>query len=367
MAVTIEGFAVVAQRDRIQSHLDQNKIEPPNGRHVGDDDLWRCCFMAESDAYEFIHALEELGLNASEGPDSDVVLVSEFDQSIHPYCEWLTLANYEKSIIAWKTGATPESIIAEEGWDPAVGSGLHFHDESMMEKLTFVRLDGQTEVYKNNETGQEVYATRLKPTLDARFKSASAAIVENMRVAGEAPLTGELADQIQESIGVLEEILKEVPDSWRTLWVHGKGKIALGEYEAAYQSLKKAFDLESEEESVPRELAGVCLELGKFDEAVSVAERAVVLIPDSSAALGNLAISYLLAKRLPEAAKTVEAASKIDPEDQINHRIGKMIHEVATGLREQPNSMAELKNSPSSGSNKAAKKNPLWQFWKRNR
>src|SRR5262245_20029500 len=137
MALTIEGFTVVAQLERIESLIEQQQVELPNGTSLADGLLWRCSFMAEDDATRFLRQLAQLGLNVDQGPDSDAVLVSEFDESISPYCEWLTIARWEKAVIAWKTGTTPDKVIAREGWSPQVGSGLTFQDQHP--PLEFVR------------------------------------------------------------------------------------------------------------------------------------------------------------------------------------------------------------------------------------
>ena len=88
MALTIEGFTVVAQRTRIQPLLDAGSIEAPNSTALHDEHIWKCSFMAEADARDFLRRLEKLGLNISHGPDSDAVLANEFDRSVDPYCEW---------------------------------------------------------------------------------------------------------------------------------------------------------------------------------------------------------------------------------------------------------------------------------------
>jgi hypothetical protein len=126
MAIPIEGYSIVAQTARIQRLLDDHAFAIPNSTALGDDHIWSCSFMAQVDAEKFLQILADLGLNVSQGPDSDVVLVNEFDRSIDPYCEWLATGAWEKAVIAWKAGTRPESVVAREGWDPQVGSGLVF-------------------------------------------------------------------------------------------------------------------------------------------------------------------------------------------------------------------------------------------------
>jgi tetratricopeptide (TPR) repeat protein len=370
MAITIEGYAVVAQRDRIQHLLDADKIQPPNSRFLGDDDLWRCCFMTQGDAELFREKLAALDLNVAQGPDSDAVIVSEFDQSVDPYCEWLSLSKYEKSVIGWKTGTEPKTIIAHEGWDPKIGSGLEFHDMTTMDSLEFLRLDGNVEVYLNKETGKEVYLGRTKPSLDARFRESSATVMKNMVDTGHEPLTGIEFEEVSNALKMMDEVIAEAPDAWRPHWVRGKGMVALGDLDAAYDSFKQAFELESEDEVIPRELGGVCLELGKFEEAVKVSEKAASILPDSPTTLGNLAVSYLLSSRIEEANKTIDAALKIDQEDSVNQYISKAIKEVKSGTRQQPTSMSDLtgrskpKSKTSSVKKPSMRKKKFWQFWK---
>ena len=160
MAVTIEGFTVVVQKARLQHLLEAEAFEMPNSTALADEQLWKCSFMAHADAGKFLRTLEGLGLNVSQGPDSDAVLVNEFDCSVEPYCEWLAAARWEKAVIAWLAGTRPESVVAREGWDPKVGSGLVFHDPATMKHLVFLRLEDNVEVFRDEKTGREVYIGR---------------------------------------------------------------------------------------------------------------------------------------------------------------------------------------------------------------
>ena len=129
---------------------------------------------------------------------------------------------------------------------------------------------------------------------------------------------------------------------WNAHWFHGKGQLALGNHELAHQAFRRAYEREKGVEMIPRELAGVCLELRRFDEAVMIAEQAVVLDPDNAELLGNLALAYLMAGRYQEARKAMDAALKIDPSDSINQTIARILLEIAEGRRAAPRSLAEL-------------------------
>ena len=298
--------------------------------------------MAHADALKFLEILEKSGLNGTKGPDPDVVIATEFDRSVEPYCEWLRTAVWEKAVIAWKEGTNPETVTARAGWDPKVGSGLEFHDPSSMQFLEFLRLDDNIEVFLNKKTGKEVYIGRTSTPVDALFMTASEVIRKHYVAAGQPTLTGSAATAVSEAAAMLERVLTELPDWWNAQWFYGKSQIALGNYEAAYKAFKHAYRHESTVEVILRELAGVCLELKRFEEAVTVAEAALALDSANTELLGNLAVAFILAGRRDHARKAIDAAIKLDPEDRINQAISRIITEIEEGRREAPGSLHDL-------------------------
>lgn len=315
--------------------------------------------MAKADAEKFLRSLEALGLNVSQGPDSDVVLATEFDRSIEPYCEWLRTGVWEKAVIAWKEGTKPETVTARAGWDPKVGSGLTFHDPSSMQSLEFLRLENNIEVFLNKKTGQEMYIGRTSTSVDALFTTASNIVKKRYVTAGEPALSGPLAGEVAKAAEMLKRVILEVPNWWNAQWFYGKSQIALGNHEAAYQAFQHAYKYEKNVEAIPRELAGVCLELGKFDEAVSVTESALGLDPSNVELIGNLAVALLLAGRTAQARKAIDAANKLNANDSINQTISRILSEIEDGRRDLPKSLREL-SAP-------AKRKRWWLFgfsWK---
>lgn len=345
MAIPIEGFSVVAQLDRIQPLLESNVIEIPNATYLSDKHIWRCCFMTHVDAQKFVKSLEEGGLNVSNGPDPDVVIATEFDKSVEPYCEWLRTAVWDKAIIAWKEGTNPETVIAREGWDPKIGSGLEFHDLESMHFLEFLRLEDNIEVFLNRKTGKEVFIGRTSTPVDSLFATASEVIRKHFVTVGAPPLSGNAANDVSKAAKMLEEVISDVPDWWNAQWFYGKSQLALGNYESAYKAFKHAYQLEDSVEAILRELAGVCLELKKFEEAVTIAENALKLDPSNAELLGNLAVAFILTGKTEHARKAIDTASKIDPEDHINKTISRVITEIEEGRRELPKSLHDLSKS----------------------
>lgn len=358
MAVPIEGFSVVAKNERISNFLEEGLIHPPNSTALSDKHLWRCSFMAEADAQKFARSLETLlGLNISKGPDSDVVLVSEFDESVEPYCEWLKTGRWDKALIGWREGTDPDTVTAMEGWDPAKGSGLTFQDPDARKNLRFLRLEENVEVFLNTETNTEVYIGRTETPVDGLFNQASEIINENFVNAGGLQVRGQAREDVVSAKEMLDEVLASEPNWWNALWFQGKAQIALGNYEDAYAQFSKAYEIESTVEAIPRELSGVCLELERFEEAVEISEGSAALSPADPEILGNLSLAYLLAGRTDAATKTIGAALKLDKDDKINQSLEGIIGEVSRGARPPPKTLKELMTSS------VRPKRPFWKFW----
>jgi tetratricopeptide (TPR) repeat protein len=342
MAIPIEGYSVVTQLSRIQRFLDDGLLKIPNATVLSDTHIWKCSFMASDDARKFLEMLEKLGLNGSRGPDSDVVIASEFDRSVEPYCEWLKMAVWEKSVIAWREGTRPETVTARQGWDPKIGSGLIFHDPASMQFLEFLRLDNNVEVFRNKKTGQEVYIGRTSTPVDALFRSATEIVRKHFVNPGEPPVSGSAAKEVLRAAGMLEKVVAEAPDWWNAQWFYGKSQMALGNYQQAHEAFRRAYRIEKNIEPILRELAGACLELRRFEEAVEVAQASVTLDPGNGELLGNLAVAFLLARQLVPARKAIDAATKLNPNDRINQAIARALGEIESGRREQPQSLRDL-------------------------
>jgi tetratricopeptide (TPR) repeat protein len=347
MAIAVEGYSLIGLKQRIAEKypggLAKLSQAVPNAMELADDDLWRCSFMVGADAERFRDKMQQLTeLNCKQGPDPDVVIVSEFDLSIEPYCEWLQVARWNKGVIAWRVGTNPRSVVARQGWSPDVGSGLQFAKSLPEAELEFLRYEGRVSVYRDKRTGRELYLGRTERDPREIYQAATQTIFAHNVQPGEKPLSGEAADKVREVVAELEKLAQQAPTQWGPYFLLGKGLLALGNVEQAYQSLRQAYELESQQEVIPRELAGVCLMLGRADEAVLIGQKAAALLPDSADALGNLALAYLIAGKLTEASTTIKAALKLDATEEVNQRISSRIEDVARGKRPQPRNLADV-------------------------
>ena len=378
MAIAIEGYSVVGRKDHIDDiypgGVEALTASAPNSTVLADDHLWRCSFMAMSDARRFVRRLTDAGFEVARGPDSDFVIVNEFDLCIEPYCEWLQVKQWNKGVIAWLTGTVPKTLIAREGWTPEIGSGLVFAESRNNPNLKFLRVEGNLEVYFDKAQGSEVYIGRTHFDPETVFRVSADVIRKHMINPGHPPVSGVIAETVRKAVSDLETLGREYADSWRLHFCIGKGKHAVGDLDGALLSLRRAYELEKETESVPREYAGICLELGYADEAVQVGEKAAALKPDNSETLGNLACAYLFAGRLEEANTTIGSALKLDANDSVNQLLRRMIADVASGRRPQPKMFSDLtrvvtgSETPSKSPELSSARQSIWdriRFWKK--
>ena len=360
MAVAIEGFSVVGHRQRIVD-ADGLSIEDltalvPNATTLIDDDLWRCSFMAESDAAAFLGRMQDAGFNISEGPNSDFVLVNEFDLEVTPYCEWIEVAQYEKGVIAWKSGTVPKTIVARQDWTPEKGSGLTFGDRHKMDGLEFVRLDGSVEVYRDKATGELVYIGRTETPVEALYETSAKLILQHSTEQGRPPLRGKLKQEILASVNCLESVVSHHPDFWRAHYFIGKGYESVGELDKAQSAFQTAYVLDPEGENVCRALVANCLSTDRIELALEVCVREATSFPDDVETLGNLGLCYLLNQNLAAARKTIDAALRLDETDRVNLKVRSVIQSVESGDRPCPRTVGEIR-----GTAKSRSKSSLWQ------
>jgi tetratricopeptide (TPR) repeat protein len=187
-----------------------------------------------------------------------------------------------------------------------------------------------------------VYVGRSSTPVDALFETASQVVRKHFVNPGEPPLAGAARDDVSQAAASLEKVVAEAPNWWNAQWFLGKAEMALGNHEKAYEAFRRAYALEKNVEAIPRELAGTCLEIRRFDEAVEIGQAAVALDPANAELLGNLALAFLLAGQLVPARKTIDAATKIDPHDRINLTVSRILREIEAGHRPKPQSLHDL-------------------------
>ena len=345
MAVAISGISIIVRLDSISvsypGGLEAFLLNIPNQIFCNDESLIVCSFMAGADAVEFMRELGRLGLSCYPEPNASVVLVNSFQFENADFPDWLEVGKYQRAVIGWISGEEIKTIHGPPGWDPQEQPLTFATAEEAAKRLEFLRRENNVEVFRDRETGQEVYTGRTNLPLEEMFAEAGGVVTKHMIHPGQAPLSGPEAAKVFRAVEMLEIITERVTDSWRAFWMLAKGQHAIGKSLHAYNAYQAALALEPEEICILRELGGVCLELGKGAEAVDYAERAVAMFPDAHDLLANLAMAHLIAGNTGAAQLTIDAARKFDPSDRTNANIDRFITDVAGGRRAVPKNLYE--------------------------
>ncbi|MCA9178624.1 MAG: tetratricopeptide repeat protein [Planctomycetales bacterium] len=345
MAIALDLFTVIVRIDALENlgGLEAFIEWVPNSTFCHDEQLARCSFMDSSDALEFIDGLFLRGLETKSLEAPDVTLANGMTGQVKPACDWLQVAQYKARWIAWRTGEEVTSISAPRGWNPEQPPEFEqMSHEDAAQRLQFLRRDENVEVFLDRDTGREVFVGRTNLPLEAMFEEAREVVFQHLRQPGGPPAAADAHPKLRRCIEMLQIFTERRPDTWSAHWLLGKAWHALDDLHQAHARLSQAIALERDNQAVTRELAGICLELGKPEEAVVAAELAVAQAPDDGELLGNLALAYLLAGRHDQAQTTIEHAIAQAPDDPINRNIRQVIDSVVAGKIPQPRKLADL-------------------------
>ena len=153
---------------------------------------------------------------------------------------------------------------------------------------------------------------------DQAYKRAITLISPHMRLqAGIAPVSGSAAKDLREGVRYLDVVVGIKPDNWAAWWLRGKAEEALSEHEAAYDSLRRAYEVSDKNPEVGRELVGECLETRRASEAVRISRDLIARAPKDAGLLRNLAVAPLANGQLDGAARAADASLELDPADAI--------------------------------------------------
>ena len=171
-----------------------------------------------------------------------------------------------------------------------------------------------------------------------RYERGCDLISEHMHLEGveRGDLLGEGRSQLQEGIDLLEAFAADHPDHWPARFMLGKAWQRRGQTETSAEWFAASYALGPDNPNVGREYGLMLLELGRADDAVTVAREALTLAPEDPTLIGNLATSLILAGGLAEARQTIDRALEVDPNDSINHAVRGLIDDIEAGRRERP-------------------------------
>lgn len=326
----------------LENGVEDFRAIAPNSKAYSDDFISQCSFMENFDAREFVKQLELRGIQV-ETEGVEIVVVHCSDPKIPANCDWLQLHQYKDHILGRHPSDDSQKLIAPHGFSlDGEADVQHYTREEIEEKLEFVRRDENIDVYRDKETGKELYVGRTTESLEDLYHQSAATIRENFRHPGEPPVAEEKHPEVRKAIDGLQRVVGQHPEFWQAHFFTGKGWQALGEHQKAYNNFFRAHNLEKENTAICKEIAGACLELGNAEEGVGYAEIAVTCDPEDAELICNLAICHLLAGNGEAAQKSIERAVKLDAEDDVSNNVARLIGDVISKKRPWPKSLADL-------------------------
>jgi hypothetical protein len=355
MALLIDAYAVIISKDTIEakypSGLSGYLKDCPNQAFRTDDYLTRVSFMRLEDAEAYIARLAARGLTPSrKGAAEDAALVSQHEGLSSP-CRWLEIGSYQGAPVVWHTTDLTADRFPPVGWNTERPL-LYLTPAEMKERLEFVQIEGNVEVYRDKVTGQKLYVGRTerpqggdRDRQDALYKQATE-LVEGLLMGGSGsgqPLDAAERGRLTRAISLLEQVVEINPGNWAAMWVVGKAYQRLEDHKTAVCWFTRAHRLNPDQPDVAREASISAMEEGRPEEAIAFCERALEASPDDAGLHSNLALALLFSNR-PVEAKAVAAASLArDPSDTITKRIVSVIDDVIAGKRPCPRHSRDIK------------------------
>jgi hypothetical protein len=365
MAVLIEAIAVVMRRETINRRYEGGwprfVADAVNGTLCADSDIAQISFMHPDDVHAFIQRLARHGfvfLDAN-GAAEDIVVVDQHEGPKIP-CTWIEFLRLKVPggtvSAARLTGSSEKNLACPTGWKFERSLSIRsYPGKEPGEKLEFVRHQDGIDVFRDRQTGEEVYLGR--PTglrgadekfadadNEAKRKEYKALCVDAsnllMPYFGRQPASAQEATDIAHARELLERITSFSNATWQDWWLLGFARRLLKDRQSAYAAFSRAYGMAPNEVEVGRNLAMECIALGYGPEAIAVSEAMTRLMPGDAGLAANHALALFVGGHLDGALCEVQRAEQLKPGIAIDLR--KWIEDVRTGRVEAPSSIPNL-------------------------
>lgn len=354
MAVLIEGFSVVVRNATLDARYPGGvagfRGDSPNATFCTDGTLSRVGFMARPDADAFVAGLAAVGLTPYRKEAAEDVVVVSQDEGPLQRCRWLEFGEYEGALIAWLVGHEAGELHATPGWSPGRAM-TYLPAEEAAERLEFVRSEESVDIFRDRETGEEVFVGRTTSVSDADrvrhdeiYKRACDLIQGLILTHGHDPDGLDAAERrrLDDAIPLLGEVAAINPGNWAAMWLLGKVYQRLGDIEASLDWFARAHRVNPDHEDVAREASIAAMEAGRPEEAVPYCVRAIESNPDEPGLRANLALALLFSGKPRDARSVAGDALARDPSDRVTAHIVALIDDVLSGNRPCPRHVRDV-------------------------
>lgn len=351
MAVSALAISVVIRNSTIEVRYPGGMAafarSCPNRTYCTDGSISRVGFMVQSDAETFINRLRAADLTLSPEEFPSQIAVTVQGHGFLTPCDWLQLGLFDGHPSVWLAGADCGELYFPQGQLNCNVTTLTA--EELRRDFELVGSTDGTEVYRHKATGEMRYVGRAfgpvrkqwqfwkrwrKPSINTgNYEQICRAAYEFVRpyieyqLGGGPPGTFDRR-QLKRGCGLLSRLLQFNPNDWKTLWLRGIAHKYLQELAPAYNDFRRAHVIEQTSPHSGRELAGVCIALGKGEEAVRVCRELMQKWPTDAGLISNYALALLIAGNVQEAEAEVQESLRLDSEDHVTSTLAKLISEV---------------------------------------
>jgi hypothetical protein len=174
MAVLVEAISVVIRVDALKHAFpggwESFKEIVPNRTLCCDNEVARIGFMAPADAQSFVAELESHGLcHQLDGEAKDIVVMDQL-RGPATHCTWIEFGhipfgpdNRQRIAVCRQDRSESNAVMLPDGWtfEGSMSQKCDFRPLSnLTDDLTFVRREGNIDVYIDRCNGKEVYVGR---------------------------------------------------------------------------------------------------------------------------------------------------------------------------------------------------------------
>ena len=163
--------------------------------------------------------------------------------------------------------------------------------------------------------------------------------------AGQRQYTEETLEQ--ETMAVLNHLVKDFPDSADPLGLMGDIYVELGKTAEAMKCWEKCAELEPRRASSYERMSHTAVERGEFERAVAIANKALKIDPEMPGIHSQLGRALRGLAKPREALVALEKAVKISPESALNHHLlGQAYQQLQEYEKAKQSYMTALKIKP---------------------
>jgi hypothetical protein len=181
MAVLVEGICVIIRArpiiEKYEGGWEAFVSNCPNGPLCADGELVCVGFMDPRDAKQFATALNSNGLTYRVDNEAVDFVLADQQQGLSATCKWAELGTAPApgaeaaSVVACRlAGSDNQKLMTPDGWSYEGSLSDTFGEngaDASSDQLEFLRREDGTDVYRDVETGEEVYVSRTGDAPDS--------------------------------------------------------------------------------------------------------------------------------------------------------------------------------------------------------